>query len=98
VLLDDHVDPREIDSQLRLHPNYEIGRPGGCEVCVYGWVKFTPYARREDVHRLMELNFACLDGIPVSVKATSSLLLGRNMLQIVRRGIEQDYSSMDKTE
>ena len=57
---DYHVDPRKIDSQLKLHPNYEIGRPGGCEVCVYGWVKFTPYAKREDVHRLMELNFACL--------------------------------------
>jgi hypothetical protein len=56
---DYYVDPRKIDPQLRL-PNYEIGRPGGYEVCIYGWVKFTPYANPEDVYRLMELNLACL--------------------------------------
>lgn len=48
------------DSQLNLHPNYAIGRPGGCEICVMGWVKFTPYAAPEDVYRLMQLDLSCL--------------------------------------
>lgn len=43
-----------------LHPNYEIGRPGGCEICVMGWAKFTPYADAADVHRLLQLELSCL--------------------------------------
>jgi hypothetical protein len=46
--------------QLLVHPDYDIGQPGGCEVCVMGWVKFTPYAAPEDVRRLMQLNLTCL--------------------------------------
>lgn len=46
--------------QLSPHPDYEIGKPGGCEVCVMGWVKFTPYAAPEDIDRLMQLNLTCL--------------------------------------
>ncbi len=49
-----------VDPQLLSHPDYEIGQPGGCEVCVMGWVKFTPYAPPEDIHRLMQLNLSCL--------------------------------------
>jgi hypothetical protein len=49
-----------VSSQLLLHPDYEIGRPGGCEGCVSGWVKFTPYADPLDVQRLMQLNLSCL--------------------------------------
>lgn len=49
-----------IDSELLSHPDYEIGQPGGCEPCVMGWVKFTPYAAPEDIHRLMQLNLSCL--------------------------------------
>ena len=48
------------DPQLIAHPDYEIGQPGGCEFCVMGWAKFTPYAAPDDVHRLMQLNLSCL--------------------------------------
>ena len=56
----DYFGDRLVRSQLMLHPNYEIGRPDGCEICVMGWVRFTPYAAPEDVSRLMQLNLSCL--------------------------------------
>ena len=43
-----------------LHPNYIIGRPGGCEVCLWVYFKFTPYADPADVDRLMSFNLGCL--------------------------------------
>ncbi len=46
--------------QLALHPDYAIGLPGGCEICVMGWVKFTPYAASADVYRLTRFNLSCL--------------------------------------
>lgn len=49
-----------VQTQLRVHPEYEIGRPGGCEGCVIGWVKFTPFAPAQDIQRLMVLNLSCL--------------------------------------
>jgi hypothetical protein len=51
---------REIDLQLTLHPNYAMGRPGGCEICVLGWVKFTSDAEREDINRLTQFDLSCL--------------------------------------
>jgi hypothetical protein len=49
-----------VDPQLMIHPDYTIGRPGGCTVCVAGWTKFTPYAAQADVHRLMQFDLSCL--------------------------------------
>jgi hypothetical protein len=49
-----------INPQLKLHSNYVIGRPSGCEICVEGWTKFTPYAEPSDVRRLMNLDLSCL--------------------------------------
>jgi hypothetical protein len=46
--------------QLRLHSDYVIGRPGGCEICVSGWVHFTPYTDAADVRRLSTTNLSCL--------------------------------------
>jgi len=46
--------------QLALHPDYAIGRPGGCEICVMGWVKFTPYAAPTDTRHLTQFNLSCL--------------------------------------
>jgi hypothetical protein len=43
-----------------LHPNYVIGRPGGCEDCVVVYVNFTPYADPEEVKQLMQFNLSCL--------------------------------------
>lgn len=55
-----YPDGREFHAQLYLHPSYEIGRPGGCTICVYGWVRFTPYADPADIERLMQLDLSCL--------------------------------------
>jgi hypothetical protein len=49
-----------IAPQVELHPNYTIGGPDGCEVCIAGWVKFTPYANSADIHRLMQFDLSCL--------------------------------------
>jgi hypothetical protein len=49
-----------VDPQTTLHPNYIIDRPGGCEICVLGYVHFTPYADPTDVKRLMQFNLSCL--------------------------------------
>jgi len=46
--------------QLALHPNYMIGRPSGCSVCVAAWTKFTPYADSADISRLMQFDLSCL--------------------------------------
>jgi hypothetical protein len=48
------------DPQLTLHPSYVIDRPGGCEICVLGYVHFTPYADAGDIQRLSQLNLSCL--------------------------------------
>jgi hypothetical protein len=49
-----------INAQLRLHPDYMIGRPGGCTTCVEGWAKFTPYADLDTTHRLLQMDLSCL--------------------------------------
>lgn len=56
----DFFSDRESHPQLALHPEYEIGRPDGCEICVLVWTKFTPYAAPEAVDRLMSVNTFCL--------------------------------------
>ncbi len=53
-------DGQSFNPQLALHPNYMIGRPGGCTICVMGWTKFTPYADSADANRLMQLDLSCL--------------------------------------
>jgi len=42
------------------HPNYVVGKPGGCEGCVEIYAYFTPYADPRDVERLMQFNLDCL--------------------------------------
>jgi hypothetical protein len=42
------------------HPNYLVGRPGGCEGCLEAYAMFTPYADPSDISRLMQFNFACI--------------------------------------
>jgi hypothetical protein len=46
--------------ELLLHPNYVIGKPGGCSVCQMVYTYFTPYVDPADVNRLMTFNLACL--------------------------------------
>jgi hypothetical protein len=42
------------------HPQYRIGQPGGCEVCVEVYTIFTPYADPSDIQRLTEFDYSCL--------------------------------------
>jgi hypothetical protein len=54
-----HLPSREWPT-FSLHPNYMIGTPAGCEICLHVYTKFTPYADGADVQRLMTFNLACL--------------------------------------
>ena len=56
----DYLQTRLNDRQLALHPDYAIGRPDGCEICILGWAKFSPYAFSEDMNRLMRFDLSCL--------------------------------------
>ncbi len=47
-------------STILNRPDYAIGRPGGCEICVAVWTEFTPYADPSDIHRLMQFDLSCL--------------------------------------
>jgi hypothetical protein len=42
------------------HPEYYIGQPSGCEICVSVYTVFTPYADPTDIQRLMQFNLSCL--------------------------------------
>lgn len=56
-----HGSSEAFQSELLHHPDYVIGRPGGCDgPCVEGYVLFTPYAATEDVRRLMQFDLSCL--------------------------------------
>jgi hypothetical protein len=46
--------------QLARHPEYLIGKPSSCQICVATWTKFTPYADPSDVNRLMRMDSSCL--------------------------------------
>jgi hypothetical protein len=50
------------DPQLALHPDYVIDRQSGCCADV-GYVRFTPQADPNDVHRLMQFDLSCLTRI-----------------------------------
>ena len=56
----DYYGSNWMGAQLQLHPDYMIGRPSGCEICVDGWAKFTPYTAPADMHRLMQFDLSCL--------------------------------------
>jgi hypothetical protein len=49
-----------VDPQVTLHPDYVIGGPDGCEVCIAGWVNFTPYAEPAEIRRLTQFDLSCL--------------------------------------
>lgn len=42
------------------HPEYEIGKSGGCTFCMDAYVKFTPYADPADIRRLSDINLSCI--------------------------------------
>jgi hypothetical protein len=48
------------DEQLDDHPDYKVGRPGGCTFCKEGLVTFTPFLDQADVTRLTNFNLDCI--------------------------------------
>jgi len=42
------------------HPEYVVGRPGGCEGCEVVYARYTPYASPKDVDRLLDFDLECL--------------------------------------
>ena len=42
------------------HPTYEVGSPGGCEVCISIWAHFTSNASETDVEKVGAIDLSCL--------------------------------------
>jgi hypothetical protein len=42
------------------HPTYEVGSPGGCEVCISIWAHFSGSASAADVARIGAIDSSCL--------------------------------------
>jgi hypothetical protein len=42
------------------HPEYRIGQPSGCKICVEVYTIFTPTADPRDIERLTEFDYSCL--------------------------------------
>ncbi len=56
-----HHSSNTVPAELQRHPDYMIGKPGGCDgPCVEGHVLFTPYIPSEDLRRLMHFDLTCL--------------------------------------
>jgi hypothetical protein len=47
------------DDQLAQHPEYKVGRPSGCEICMSGEVTFTPYLPLDQLRRLTAYDLGC---------------------------------------
>lgn len=50
------------DEQLDDHPDYKVGRPGGCEICERADVTYTPTLQHSELIRLTRYNLSCLTG------------------------------------
>ncbi len=48
------------DGQLAQHPDYKIGRPGGCTACLMATVIYTPHLAQSEIQRLTAFNLSCL--------------------------------------
>ncbi len=51
-----------IEGTRKLHPDYWIGKPGGCEGCIKLQTAFTPAVGRAKILELTEFNFDCITG------------------------------------
>jgi hypothetical protein len=47
-------------SKLVLHPDYWVGKPGGCEGCLGFDTQFTAATKKEDLDWLMDFNLSCM--------------------------------------
>ncbi|NUQ27006.1 MAG: hypothetical protein HOQ35_00595 [Acidobacteriaceae bacterium] len=42
------------------HPEFSIGGPAGCTICIAGWLSYTPFADSATISRLMDFRLDCL--------------------------------------
>ncbi|HEY4355611.1 MAG TPA: hypothetical protein VGN16_07695 [Acidobacteriaceae bacterium] len=49
-----------VDEQLALHPDYKVGRPGGCEGCEIDNITYAPTLPHDEAVRLTDFNLSCL--------------------------------------
>jgi hypothetical protein len=82
-----------VDPQVTLHPNYTIGAPGGCEICIAGWVYFTPYADRADIHRLMQFDLSCLTRFHQCLTQADLMPLAWSQYQAELRRVQQLWNN-----
>ena len=54
------LDPYNFRGQRLLHPEYWIGKPGGCEGCVKLDTTFTPFVSQEKLLRLTGFDLTCI--------------------------------------
>jgi hypothetical protein len=52
--------PHEFRAERLLHPEYWIGRNGGCTGCIKFETVFTPLAGREKIRELTDFDFSCI--------------------------------------
>jgi len=52
--------PYDFEDQRLLHPEYWIGKPGGCEGCIKLMTGFTRFADRAKVDELTSFSFSCI--------------------------------------
>ena len=62
--------------QMSRHPSYRIGWPGGCEICVEIYARFTPQASPEDVERVGRLDFSCVTRWVTPCKTQADIMPG----------------------
>lgn len=55
-LKENHID----DGQLAQHPDYLAGRPGGCKICMFAMVSFTPHIQPDELRHITSYDFSCL--------------------------------------
>jgi hypothetical protein len=48
------------NDQLARHPEYKVGRPGGCMICMSGELTFTPFLPVADLRRMTNYDLSCL--------------------------------------
>ncbi len=48
------------DEQLADHPDYKVGRPGGCLGCLFGDITYTPFLAPSEIERLTSFDLACM--------------------------------------
>jgi hypothetical protein len=47
------------NEQLARHPNYKVGRPGGCESCLMANISYTPQISQSEITRFTSFDLSC---------------------------------------